>query len=201
MELVIASTNLHKVREIRDMLGPVQGLDLLSLNHFPDYEQPAEDGETCEANAQLKALHAAQTLRKWVIADDSGLVVPALGGEPGVRSARYAGECASDRDNRHKLLEVMRGFEGLQRAAYFECWIVLAGPRGIERIVCGKCEGEIIEQERGRNGFCYDLVFRKHGYSMTFGELPEETKNRVSHRSRAVEKIRPIIETLIVNSE
>jgi XTP/dITP diphosphohydrolase len=197
MELVVASTNLHKVREIRDMLGKMAGLELLSLAHFPHYQQPEEDGETCEANATLKAVHAAQELGKWVIADDSGLYVPALGGEPGVRSARYAGVGASERDNRLKLLNAMKGFEGLQRAAYFECWIALASPAGLERIVCGKCEGEILEEERGRNGFCYDLVFRKHGYSMTFGELPEETKNRVSHRFRAIEKIRPAIEALV----
>lgn len=201
MELLLASTNGHKAREIREMLGPIPGLELLSLGAFPDYQQPEESGETCEENAVLKARHAADLLQLWVIADDSGLVVPALGGEPGVRSARYAGEGATDRDNRRKLLDAMRGLEGLQRAAYFECWIALAGPRGELKVVCGKCEGEIIDEERGRNGFCYDLIFRKYDYSMTFGEISIEVKNRISHRFRAIEKIRPAIESLLISAD
>src|SRR5690242_17253652 len=108
MEVVIATRNLHKLREIRTMLKGLKHFDFTSLNDYPHYVPPEETGATFEDNALLKATHAAIALGKWVISDDSGLVVPALNGEPGVRSARYAGEEASDADNRRKLLRAMQ---------------------------------------------------------------------------------------------
>src|SRR3990167_5182840 len=110
LEFVIASTNVHKIRELRSMMKPLPNLDLLSLCDFPEYVPPEEVGMTFEENAILKAVHAAKTLNRWAIADDSGLVVPALSGAPGIYSARYAGNNAPDCDNRKKLLAEMQHF-------------------------------------------------------------------------------------------
>lgn len=196
MELVVASRNVHKIRECRSILRQLRFLDVLSLLDFPHYQPPEETGKTFEENARLKALHAAQMLDKWVIADDSGLVVPALRGEPGVYSARYAGENATDKENRRKLLEQMRPLSDSERTAYFECWIVLASPQGVVRAVSGLCEGTIITEERGSQGFGYDPLFLKFEYSKTFAEMDEETKNRISHRRKALDKILPTLESV-----
>lgn len=197
MELVIASRNVHKVREFRAMLKSLRELDLLSLVDFPSYESPEEIGKTFEENALLKATHAAKTLGKWVIADDSGIVVPALRGEPGIHSRRYAGEGATDKDNRQKLLREMRSIAHPHRQAYFECWIALAGPEGTLKAVKGISEGEVLEEERGRHGFGYDALFLKHEYGKTFAELDEQTKNRVSHRRKALDRLQPTLEALL----
>lgn len=196
MELVIASRNMHKIREFRSMLRSLKKCDLLSLVDFSDYEPPEESGQTFEENAILKAVHAATRLQHWVIADDSGLVIPALNGAPGVYSRRYAGEEATDRDNRLKLLKQMAHLEEGLRQGYFECCIALAGPDGLKKCVRGVVEGIIVHQERGRQGFGYDPLFIKHEYGKTFAELDEETKNRVSHRRKALDKLLPTLEAL-----
>lgn len=197
MDLIIASQNGHKIREIRALLKPYNQLDLYSLLDFPHYSPPPETGDTFEANARLKAEHAARTLGKWALADDSGLVVPALGGVPGVYSARFAGPCATDKENRKKLLHEMAGFERERRAAYFECCIVLADPNGVHKVAKGLCEGSLAERESGGNGFGYDPLFIKNDYSQTFAELEESVKNRVSHRAKALQKILIALEGLI----
>lgn len=196
MDIVLATTNGHKIREIRALLRPFKQFDLYSLLDFPSYVPPEETGKIFEENAILKALHCAQNLKKWTIADDSGLVVPSLGGLPGVFSARYAGQGASDKDNRHKLLKAMMHLEGLARAAYFECCIALASPESIKKTVSGICEGVITSDERGGYGFGYDPIFLKHDYNLTFGELGEERKNQVSHRAKALEKLKRTLENL-----
>ncbi len=196
MEIVIASRNVHKIREFREMLKQIKNLDITSLLNFPDYVAPEETGATFEENAALKAEHAANTLNKIVLSDDSGLVVPSLEGAPGVYSRRYSGEDATDAENRKKLLEEMNGKRELERSAYYECSLALAGPDGIKKTVRGICEGIIIEDERGRNGFGYDSLFMKHDYDKTFAELEESVKNRISHRMKAIEKILPTLETL-----
>jgi XTP/dITP diphosphohydrolase len=198
MDLLIATTNGHKIREIRALLKPYKRFDLYSLLDFPNYAQPPETGESFEENATLKALHAAKELNKWVIADDSGLVVPSLKGSPGVYSARYAGPESSDKENRQKLLKEMASFEGLARAAYFECCIVLAAPDGVKKVVRGVCEGTITTEERGGYGFGYDPLFVKHDYNQTFGELDENLKNQVSHRGKALQKLKLTLETLVL---
>lgn len=197
MDIVLATTNGHKIREIRALLKVLQQFDLYSLLDFPSYKQPEENGTTFEENARLKAEHAAKTLNKWVIADDSGLVVPALGGAPGIYSARYAGVKATDKENRKKLLKEMAPLEGLSRCCYFECSIVLASPEGIKKCVSGMCEGTITTEERGGNGFGYDPLFLKHDYNQTFSELDESRKNQVSHRAKALEKLRRTLESLV----
>ena len=197
MELILATQNLHKIREFREMLKEVEGVDVLSLLNFPEYQLPEETEETFSKNAALKAEHAAKHLDKWVIADDSGLVVPSIEGRPGVYSARYAGDDATDVENRNKLLEEMENFDDLDRSAYFECCLTLAGPDGIKKSVNGKCEGLIKTEEKGRNGFGYDPLFIKHDYDKTFAELGEQTKNRISHRRKAFDKLFPMIESII----
>ncbi|MEM1283557.1 MAG: RdgB/HAM1 family non-canonical purine NTP pyrophosphatase [Chlamydiota bacterium] len=197
MEIVIASKNVHKIREFREMLAKVEHVDITSLLNFPDYEPSEEVGKSFEENAKAKATEAAKALKKWVLADDSGLVVPALQGEPGIYSKRYAGSDATDAENRHKILEAMKGKSDLERAAYYECSLVLADPNGqIKKFVRGICEGFLVDEEKGRNGFGYDALFVKHDYDKTFAELEESVKNRISHRSKAIEKILPALETL-----
>lgn len=196
MEIVIASHNVHKIREFREMLKPLKHIDVLSLLNFPNYAFPEENGKTFKENTVLKAEHAAQTLQKWVLADDSGLVVPALNGSPGIFSRSYAGDEATDAENRHKLLKEMNGLKEIQRAAYFECCLALANAQGLKKCVTATCEGMILPEERGRNGFGYDSIFVKNDYDKSFAEMDEATKNRISHRRKAFEKLLSTLEML-----
>ncbi len=198
MELVIASTNMHKIREFRAMLKPLKHLDVRSLLDFPSYTPPPEKEESFEENAKSKAEHAAITLGRYALADDSGLVVPALHGKPGILSARYAGDNASDRENRKKLLSEMLHLQDAERYAYFICCLTLAAPDGSSKSVQAICEGLITETEQGRNGFGYDSIFMKHEYRKTFAELEEDTKNRISHRRKAFDKMAVFLESLSV---
>ncbi|MBS0653694.1 MAG: RdgB/HAM1 family non-canonical purine NTP pyrophosphatase [Verrucomicrobia bacterium] len=196
MELVIGSRNVHKIREFRAILKPLVKFDLLSLIDFPQYNSPEETGSTFEENAILKAVHAASELQRWVIADDSGIVIPALNGAPGVYSRRYAGENASDKENRVKLLKEMSHLDEACRHGYFECWIALASPQGLKKCAKGVSEGMITQEEKGSLGFGYDPIFIKHEYGKTFAELEEDIKNRISHRRKALDKILPALESL-----
>ena len=197
MEIVIASKNLHKIREIRAILKPEYPFDYLSLLDFPEYQPPEESGETFEDNAFIKATHAANTLKRWVIADDSGLVVPALGNEPGVRSARYAGDAASDKENRVKLVKALDPIPENERIGYYFCALAFASPDGIQMQVKGSCEGSLLLKARGSQGFGYDPLFLKYDYNKTFAEIDEETKNRISHRRKALDKLTPTLENLL----
>lgn len=195
MEIIIASTNLHKIREIREMCRSLKHIDFLSLRDFPNYIQVEETADTLEGNALLKAVDAAKNLNKWALSEDSGLFVPILNGEPGVFSRRYSSENATDAENRHKLLQALAGMEDLKRSAYFECCMVLASPEKVIKTVIGRCEGYISETERGNNGFGYDSIFIKNDYSKTFAELEDSKKNLISHRMKAFQKILPTLET------
>ena len=197
IELLIATTNVHKVRELRSMLKDLGQFDLLSLCDFHDYTPPEETVSTFEENATLKAEHAAKTLNRWVIADDSGLVVPTLNGAPGVLSARYAGNNATDLENRKKLLEDMQHLFDDDRQAFYECAIALASPQGLKKCVKGTCEGTLLLKDRGGGGFGYDPLFVKNGYSKTFAELGESIKNRISHRRKALDRIVFSLESII----
>lgn len=196
IELVIASKNVHKIREFKEILNNLKQFDLLSLLDFPNYTPPEETGKTFADNATLKAVHAAQFLNKLVIADDSGLVVPSLQGEPGVYSARYAGKNATDADNRKKLLSNMEDIEEEKRNAYFECCLAVASHQGLQKIVCAICEGRIIKKERGGGGFGYDPIFVKNDYNKTFAELGSSVKNKISHRRKALDKLLNYLESL-----
>ncbi|MDE3045294.1 MAG: RdgB/HAM1 family non-canonical purine NTP pyrophosphatase [Verrucomicrobiota bacterium] len=197
MELVIASTNVHKIREFKAMLKSNLRFDLRSLLDFPDYVPPPETGSSFEEIAKLKATHAANALNRWALADDSGLVVPALDGAPGIFSARFAGNDATDADNRKKLLDMMQHLLEEDRNAYYMCCIAVASPAGLKKSACGTCEGTLLAHEKGGGGFGYDPLFIKNGYSKTFAEIEEATKNRISHRRKALDKMIGTLDSII----
>lgn len=183
MKLVVATRNTHKLAEIRAILG-VPGLELLDLTAFPHAPEVEEDGETFVSNAVKKAMTIALSTREWALADDSGLEVDFLHGEPGVHSARYAGEPVSYEANNRKLLKAME--KARSRTARFRCVIALASPGGRAQVVEGRCEGRIVEAERGAHGFGYDPLFVPDGYEQTFAEMPDTVKNGISHRANAL---------------
>jgi XTP/dITP diphosphohydrolase len=195
MELVIASTNFHKILEIKSMIRSLfKEIEILSLKDFPNYVAADEDGKTFFEIAEKKALHAAEATGHYVIADDSGLVVPHLNGEPGILSRRYAGPEATDKENRDKLIKKLQGLSDDNRFAFFECALSLASPSGIIKTVRGISEGHLITEPKGRSGFGYDPIFIKHDYNKTFAELDEDIKNRISHRRKAFDKLAPFLE-------
>lgn len=197
MDIIIASSHGYKIRETKAFLKCFPFFDIFSLVDFPHYHPPQESGETTEKNALAKAVHAAQQLNAWAIADDTMLRVPALHGLPGPKSAVFAGEHAYDKEHREKLLKSMSALESpVDRSAYFECSIVLASPHGEVHITQGICEGYISHQEKGSSGFGYDAIFLKFDYKQTFAELSEEIKNQVSHKAKALQKLIPYLQNL-----
>lgn len=191
--LVLGSRNKKKLKEMIELLGDL-GLDLSDLTPYPDAPEVDETAETFLGNATLKATQLAPVLKTWVIGEDSGLCVPALGGAPGVYSARYAGTQGDDAGNNAKLLREMAALTGGERAAYYISTAVLADPTG--RVVAtaeGRCHGVIISELRGAGGFGYDPLFLVPEYGKTFGELPPEVKQSMSHRAKSFAELRPII--------
>ena len=181
--LVLATRNKGKIKEFQEILKNTP-IELRSLNDFGPIPEAVEDGETFDDNAYKKALFTAKVLGLPTIADDSGLVVDALDGAPGVYSARYAGENASDQDNIDKLLTDMAGEEN--RAAAFHCVISIAVPSGPALTYEGRCQGEILTEQRGDSGFGYDPVFYYPPLKQTFAEIPSAEKNKISHRGLAL---------------
>lgn len=188
--VVVATGNAGKLRELRACLEDLR-LTLLPQNEL-GVDSPVEDGLSFVENALIKARHAARVTGLPALADDSGLEVPALNGAPGIYSARYAGEQASDRDNIDKLLSNMRGLQGEQRRARFRC--VIAFLRHAEDpvpLICeGAWEGHIAQAPAGEGGFGYDPVFHVSGDGRTAAEFTPEEKNRLSHRARALTQLR-----------
>jgi len=184
--IVLATRNQGKVREFQEMLEG-HPVELRCLRDFGPIPEVEEDGDTFDDNAYKKALFTAKVLGLPAIADDSGLVVEALGGAPGVRSARYAGEGATDAENIAKLLGEMAG--KTNRKAAFECVLSIAVPSGPALTYEGRCEGEITTEARGEGGFGYDPVFFCPEYGKTFAECTMEEKNKVSHRGRALAEV------------
>ncbi len=192
--LLAATGNRHKVREIARILG--RRFRVFGLERLTEVPRIVERGRTFDANAAIKARCVRDLLRRsrnaplvhFVAADDSGLQVATLGNEPGIRSARYAGPAADDRANRRKLLRAMQGKKN--RSAVFHCTIAVSGIDGRIRFFRGQVRGRIVREERGRGGFGYDPVFVPAGYRRTFGELSASTKNRLSHRARALQKLK-----------
>lgn len=182
--VLVSTRNAHKLVEIRQILGP--SFELLDLSCVPALGEVQETGTTFEENAALKALAASAHFDGWVLADDSGLEVDALGGAPGVRSARFSGEGATDVTNRALLLEKLATVRADQRSARFRCVIALARGGEVLAHFSGAVEGVIIQSEQGAGGFGYDPLFVPEGFGETFAELGAETKNRLSHRGRAL---------------
>lgn len=182
--IVFATTNPGKLREGRAILAHLP-VDVRGLSDFPPIAAPEETGDTFEANAKQKACCYARALNEWVVADDSGLEVDALGGAPGVHSARYAGIGATDAQNNAKLVAALAGVPSAKRTARFRCCAVLASPDEVRVVALGSIEGTIIDEPRGDNGFGYDPHFLATEFGVTTAEMPPETKNRVSHRGRA----------------
>lgn len=185
--LVIATTNQNKLKEFREILKDLH-IEILSLADFGPIPPVIEDGSTFEENAYKKALHTAKVLGLPAIADDSGLVVPALNGAPGVYSARYAGENASDEENCQKLLEELGEKE--DRHAYFQCVLSIAVPSGPALTYEGRCDGVILAEKRGFNGFGYDPLFFYEELGQTFAEMSMTDKNKVSHRGKALSSVK-----------
>ena len=189
--LLLATRNANKTREFRELLG--KDFDVYDLSFFDEMAIPKESGRTFEENAILKAVAASQDRRVQdrhllIVADDSGLEVDALGGAPGIFSARYAGEHASDKENIDKLLsELARRNAPLdQRSARFRCVIALAREGNLLGKFEGIVKGSIVDLPRGSRGFGYDPIFVPNGFEQTFAELPAEAKNRISHRAEAI---------------
>ena len=186
--LLVSTRNAHKVEEIREILGPQFLIsDLSALPGFPEVE---ETGSTFQDNAAIKALAASERFDGWVIADDSGLEVDALNGAPGVRSARFSGESATDASNRTLLLEKLLPVRDQARSARFRCVIALARDGKVVASFSGSVEGVIIPQEKGTGGFGYDSLFVPEGHCETFAQLGADIKNTLSHRARALAELK-----------
>ena len=193
MKLVLATRNEGKVREIGELLKDQKRVEFLSLRSYPNAPDVVEDGRTYEENAIKKASVLAEYTGHLTIADDSGLAVDALDGAPGVHSARYAGENASDEDRIVKLLDALREVPDDRRSGRFICAVAIAEPLDQAQIVCGVCEGRIIRTPRGTAGFGYDPIFVPMGYDKTFAELGDEIKNQISHRAKALAEARQLL--------
>lgn len=189
MKIVLATRNKKKAVELDRIFGEY-GVNLLTLEEFPDCPEVVEDGKTFRANAVKKAVAVARHTGYPALADDSGLEVEALGGAPGVFSARYAGEEADDKKNVRKLLREMSGIDAPEkRGARFVCCIALALPDGRCRTFTGYAEGTIGRRARGKSGFGYDPVFYPYGHDRTFAEIAPEEKDGLSHRGKAMKKL------------
>ncbi len=191
-KLVVATRNAGKLREIRAILAPLS-LEILSLGDFPEIPDVVEDGATFRENAMKKAKDAARRTGERAVGDDSGLIIDALQGRPGVYSSRYAGEKASDEDRCRKVLAEMAAVPDGSRQAAFVCVIALAEPGGETEVVEGECRGEIAFSLRGSEGFGYDPIFFLPEYGKTMAEVPLQLKNRISHRGKALEKLKALL--------
>ena len=192
MELIVATRNRGKIREIREALREL-GLRIYSLSDFTDVPEIEEDGKSFTENALKKARFYSKVFGKLTLADDSGLEVDSLKGLPGIYSARYAGKEASTRGNNQKLLNEMEGISLSKRGARFKCVIAMVSPDGREAIAEGSCKGRIGFKEKGRRGFGYDPLFILPKYGKTMAELSLEEKNKISHRGKALRKMRKLI--------
>jgi XTP/dITP diphosphohydrolase len=195
-EIVVATENPGKLREIKDALQGM-GVEIVSLKDLSPMPPIEEDGKTFQENALKKARVVAQRTGRLTIADDSGLEVDYLRAEPGVRSARFAGERASDAENNQKLLRLLEGVPSSQRGGTFRCVIAVVSPQGKEAWVEGTCKGVIGDTERGRQGFGYDPLFILPEFGKALAELPLEAKNRVSHRGRALVALKEALKDFI----
>jgi len=191
--IVLATRNRGKMREVKEILGDL-GIELLTLDELGPVPEVEEGGETFLENAVKKAKEVSSHTGLPALADDSGLEVDRLNGAPGVRSARFAGPGASDSDRYGKLLSLLEGVPDEKRTARFRCAVALAFPDGRVITAEGSCKGRIADRPRGSGGFGYDPVFISDDPGMIFAEASPELKNSVSHRRRALMKLREILE-------
>lgn len=193
MKLIIATKNQGKMREIRQLLSDLP-FEVLSMEDAGVTLDVVEDADTFPGNAMKKAEQIMAITGELTLADDSGLMVEALDGAPGVYSARYAGEGATDGANNRKLLAAMEG--QTNRAAKFVAAIALASPQGRREVTIGELHGEIAHEMRGEGGFGYDVLFELPSYGKTSAQLPPDEKNRISHRGKALAQMKEILKTL-----
>lgn len=189
-KLVLATHNKGKVKEIKNILKELN-IEVLSISDIISIKDIEENADTLEGNAKIKAEYIHQKIGGYTLADDTGLFVNALNGEPGVHTARYAGENCSEEDNRLKMLKALENIEN--RTAYFKTVLVLIDNRGKEYIVEGICEGSIAPEEMGEGGFGYDKIFIPKGYTKTFAQLGLNEKNKLSHRAKALDKLKILL--------
>jgi XTP/dITP diphosphohydrolase len=199
-KILVATTNPGKIAELKAMLD--FDVDLLGLADFQGIAEIKEDGKTFARNARKKALGYAKTTGLWTIADDSGLVVDALGGEPAVKSARFSGKKEKDRKlldhkNMAKVLDLLQNTPKEKRTARFVCCLCLASPEKVLIEAEGRLEGLIAEEEVGQNGFGYDPIFFVPQLDKTVAQLTREEKNAISHRGNAIRKLKPLLDTLL----
>lgn len=192
LELVVATGNKGKLKEIKELLKDLD-LKITSLADYPDAPKIKEDGATFSQNALKKAATIALYTRKLTLGEDSGIEVKALGNKPGIHSARFSGEKATDKKNNLKLLRSLKNVPLSKRQARYRCCVALVDKNGIIDIVSGQCSGMITKSARGKNGFGYDPYFLVKRYNKTFGELDPDIKARISHRARALKKVRIIL--------
>lgn len=185
MKLVLATRNQGKVRELAELVAPL-GMEVVSMAEYPHVPEVVEDGETFEDNAVKKAKAVASATGLTALADDSGLEVDYLGGAPGVHSARFSGEEKDDQANNQKLLRLLEGVPFEKRSGRFRCVVAIATPEGKVFTASGSCEGVIGVNPKGVSGFGYDPLFYVPEFDKTFAELDLETKNKISHRGRAL---------------
>jgi XTP/dITP diphosphohydrolase len=197
--LVVGTRNRKKREEITDILHDLP-VELKDLTSWPDAPEVVEDGTTFDENARKKAVELASYLGEWVLGEDSGLVVPSLNGRPGIYSARYAGKQGDDVANNARLLAELAPLPDDRRAAYYVCTAALADPQGnVQAVVEGRCHGIITREPRGTGGFGYDPLFVIPEYHRTFGELSACVKHAMSHRARALAKLRPALRRLLAS--
>lgn len=189
MDLWVATTNQGKLNEFRNLLS-AKGVQVHSPSELKVYSSPKEDGKTFEENARIKARSLkALKQKEWVVGEDSGIEVEGLAMMPGIFSARYAGERASDGENVAKLLKMLQIRSPNQRAAQFRCTMVVYSPEGKEHVIEGLVKGQISSKVTGTTGFGYDPIFIPEGETKTFAELGQAYKNKVSHRAQAIQKL------------
>jgi XTP/dITP diphosphohydrolase len=192
-ELVVATKNKGKLREIKALLSDFD-LKITSLADYPDAPEIEEDGKTFAQNALKKAVTIAFYTKKLTLGEDSGIQVKALGNKPGIHSARFSGENATDEKNNRKLLRSLKDVPSSGRQARYRCFAALVDTKGIVDVLSGQCSGVITRHARGKNGFGYDPYFLIKRYNKTFGELDPSIKAKISHRARALLKVRKVLQ-------
>jgi XTP/dITP diphosphohydrolase len=199
-EVIIATKNPGKAMEFEHIFSS-RGITVRTLLDFPEIPEVEETGVTFEENATLKAEAVSKALGKMVIGDDSGLIVDALEGRPGIFSARYAGEPKDDQNNTDKVLSELEGIPEQKRSARFYCALTVAVPGQETITVSGTCEGRILEERRGSNGFGYDPVFYVPEKGLAMAELSSEEKNEISHRANALKKLEVVLDSILERAD